>query len=186
MPFKLETANDDGNYVGIIHDLMSKKETEMFQDKARGGMKATPYNIGKVNHQYSSKRSSKIRYVSERVDETALKVTRRMEKALAMKIYTPSNRYSSENYQLMNYGFGGLISLHVDDTGSSTNKREDEYGGGRMTTAMVYLSQLQSGGFTIFPNLGLFFTPSAGDLLFWNLRRTDGEIDERFDAIKKT
>ena len=49
----------------------------------------------------------------------------------------------------------------------------------RSTTAMVYLSDLDSGGFTIFPKLGLFFEPKAGNLLFWNLKRTDGTVDER-------
>ena len=54
-----------------------------------------------------------------------------------------------------------------------------QIGGGRFTTAMVYLSHLASGGFTVFPKLGLFFEPRAGDLLFWNLKRTDGSTDER-------
>ena len=60
---------------------------------------------------------------------------------------------------------------------------DEDIGGGRITTAMVYLSDLQSGGFTIFPKLGLFFEPKAGNLLFWKLRRTDGSVDERLVKI---
>ena len=41
------------------------------------------------------------------------------------------------------------------------------------------MSDVAAGGFTVFPKLGLFFEPRAGDLLFWNLQRTDGSIDER-------
>ena len=52
-------------------------------------------------------------------------------------------------------------------------------GGGRLTTAMLYLSTVESGGFTIFPKLGLFFKPQAGSLLFWKLRRMDGSSDAR-------
>ena len=52
-------------------------------------------------------------------------------------------------------------------------------GGGRLTTAMLYLSTVDSGGFTIFPKLGLFFKPQAGSLLFWKLRRMDGSSDAR-------
>ena len=35
-------------------------------------------------------------------------------KSLGYKIFSPSYSYSSENYQIMNYGFGGSISLHLD------------------------------------------------------------------------
>ena len=76
----------------------------------------------------------------------------------------------------MNYGFGGLISLHMDAT---KDINDDGIGGGRFTTAMVYLSDVQSGGFTIFPKLNLFFKPQSGQLLYWNLRRTDGSVDQR-------
>ena len=50
----------------------------------------------------------------------------------------------------MNYGFGGLITLHMD-----ADLEDSFIGGGRFTTAMVYLSDVQSGGFTIFPKLNL-------------------------------
>ena len=82
----------------------------------------------------------------------------------------------AENYQLMNYGFGGLISLHMDEDG------QFNVGGGRFTTAMLYLSEVQSGGTTIFPKLNLAFRPQPGQLLFWHLRRTDGRPDQRSDS----
>ena len=65
------------------------------------------------------------------------------------------------------------------DADQDPTKFDEDIGGGRFTTAMVYLSDLDSGGFTIFPKLGLFFEPKAGNLLFWNLKRTDGTVDER-------
>ena len=74
----------------------------------------------------------------------------------------------------MNYGFGGLITLHMD-----ADLEDSFIGGGRFTTAMVYLSDVQSGGFTIFPKLNLFFKPQSSQLLYWNLKRTDGSVDER-------
>ena len=58
----------------------------------------------------------------------------------------------------MNYGMGGLISPHVD----STNWPDDEqlssevntFGGVRFITFMIYLSDVLSGGHTVFPQLG--------------------------------
>ena len=179
LPFRLEEANTEGNYVAVIHGLMTEQEVERMKDKAKGHMKATPYSVGGENQAFSYKRSSKIKYVSERNDQLARTVTSRLEKALAFKIFTPEYRFSSENYQLMNYGFGGLISLHLDSS-SGHETFDNDIGGGRFTTAMIYLSHLASGGFTVFPKLGLFFEPRAGDLLFWNLKRTDGSTDERY------
>ena len=136
-PFKLETANNEGNFVAIVHQLMSLEEVEEMKGKAIGDMKATPYNVGGKNEEFSYKRNSKIKYISERVDNFALGISRRLEDALAFNIFQPEHRLTAENYQLMNYGFGGLISLHLDAESSS----QDNYiGGGRFTTAMVYLS----------------------------------------------
>ena len=179
LPFRLEEANTEGNYVAVIHGLMTDQEVERMKDKAKGQMKATPYAVGGENQAFSYKRNSKIKYVSERSDQLAKTVTSRLEKALAFKIFTPEYRFSSENYQLMNYGFGGLISIHLDSS-SGQETFDNGIGGGRFTTAMIYLSHLPSGGFTVFPKLGLFFEPRAGDLLFWNLKRTDGSTDERY------
>ena len=179
-PFKFETSNNEGNFVAQVHDLMSETELEEMKSKAKGRMKATPYTIGEFTEEVSYKRSSKIVYVTERNDDLAARLTRRLERALAMTIYSPDYRYCAENYQLMNYGFGGLISLHLDGT---KNQFDMSIGGGRFTTAMIYLSTPEAGGFTVFPQLGLFFTPRAGSLLYWNLRRTDSDYDPRMHHL---
>ena len=62
----------------------------------------------------------------------------------------------------MNYGMGGLISPHVDSTNWS-----DMHGGARLITFMVYLSDVLSGGRTVFPQLGLSVKPVKGSALFW-------------------
>jgi hypothetical protein len=33
---------------------------------------------------------------------------------MGYRIFSPDYRYTAENYQIMNYGFGGSISLHLD------------------------------------------------------------------------
>ena len=37
-----------------------------------------------------------------------------MELSLGYRIFQPDYKYAAENYQIMNYGFGGSISLHLD------------------------------------------------------------------------
>ena len=48
---------------------------------------------------------------------------------------------------------------------------------------MLYLSDVEAGGFTIFPKLGLFVKPKAGNLLFWMARKSDGMIDQRMHHL---
>ena len=45
--------------------------------------------------------------------------------------------------------------------------------------APMRMLDISPGGFTIFPKLTLFFKPQSGQLLYWNLKRTDGSVDER-------
>ena len=62
-PFLQEHANKEGNYVGMVHNIVSHHEMEMLKDKARGQMKATPYNIANENLEFSYKRTSKVKYI---------------------------------------------------------------------------------------------------------------------------
>ena len=41
-----------------------------------------------------------------------------------------SDKYASENFQIMNYGLGGKISGHADSTGGSTEELIDQGGRG--------------------------------------------------------
>ena len=43
----------------------------------------------------------------------------------------------------------------------------DDVGGLRLTTFMIYLSNVQAGGHTIFPQAGISVKPKEGDALFW-------------------
>ena len=69
----------------------------------------------------------------------------------------------------MNYGIGGLISPHVDSLfeGIEGSAEAYEFGGPRFITFMVYISHVNSGGRTIFPQLGLSVKPVKGSALYW-------------------
>ena len=71
----------------------------------------------------------------------------------------------------MNYGMGGLITPHLDSTNwlsrKGINSESIRYGGARFITFMIYLSDVISGGRTVFPQLGLSVKPVKGSALFW-------------------
>merc|ERR1719150_2040944 len=172
--------NTEGNYVAQIHNIVSPAEMEAVKEKTKKRLKTTPYLTGQELQEFSYDRTSKVHYLSERTDNLTRRLTKRLELAMAYNIYVADRPYVSENYQIMNYGIGGKIGLHLDtfDTQSDLG-----IGGGRFTTAMLYLSNVEAGGRTIFPKISLSVKPEAGSLLYWHIRRSDGSMDSRMHHL---
>ena len=62
-PFLMEHSNKEGNYVGVVHSLLSETEMEKIKEKTKGQMKATPYNVANTQLTFSYKRTSKVKYI---------------------------------------------------------------------------------------------------------------------------
>jgi hypothetical protein len=132
-PFLLEHRNKAGNYIAQVskqneiylakvHGLLSEHEMKEVRMKTTGWMKATPYAVSKagdessgVDLDFSYDRTSKVHYLSERTDDLMAQISRRMELATGFRVFKPTYNYTSENYQIMNYGLGGKIGLHLDE-----------------------------------------------------------------------
>ena len=69
---------------------------------------------------------------------------------------------------------GGFIELHIDSNSKAKNElaysKQQEWlvQSERLMTFMVYLSDVEAGGHTVFPNLGLSVPPVKGSALFWH------------------
>ena len=92
--------------------------------------------------------------------------------------------FSQENYQVMNYGPGGSINYHLDQTDEELLPEVEQHqnrnrGGARLATAMVYLTSPVSGGRTVFPQLDISVAPSARSLLFWHNLTPSSKPDTR-------
>ena len=72
----------------------------MNQDLTKGDMRSTPYNVNNKQLDYSAKRTSKVKYLSERYHPGIDKLSARMELALGVSLYNPNYRYTSENFQV--------------------------------------------------------------------------------------
>ncbi|XP_013109460.2 prolyl 4-hydroxylase subunit alpha-1 [Stomoxys calcitrans] len=84
---------------------------------------------------------------------------------------TGFNITNVESMQLANYGIGGLYAPHHDfvrNYGLSSNLVGD-----RITTSMFYLTDVTEGGYTIFPEVGVFAKPTKGSMVMWpNLHKS--------------
>ena len=173
-PFKFEIKHSNPE-IAIIHDLVNIQESENIQNITRGKMISTPYvNVNDGKRQKTSKgRTSKVHYLNERIFPEAMVVSKRIELATRFKLY--HEYYASENYQVMNYGIGGKINIHVDETGYNFSKYNNEKslfnvmrdGGLRIVTFMLYLTSVEAGGNTVFPQAGISVKPEKGSALYW-------------------
>ncbi len=82
----------------------------------------------------------------------------------------------SESLQGQRYEPGQEFKQHCDwfDTNAGYWQEETGRGGQRSWTAMVFLNEVEAGGETTFPNIGVQIPPQPGALLVWNNALEDG------------
>ena len=186
-PSRLEILSDSPG-VAALHDLLSGQECEEMRGRGSDGMKVTPFNLGQAGHQqntFSDRRMSKVRYVSHRRDPLARRINRRLSDALGLDL--DGSLIPAEHYQLMNYGLGGHIQLHLDsnlEQGGAVEYEDRQWvvGGERLMTVMFYLST-PTGGRTVFPLLGLSSAPTAGSALVWHTVDSRGRPQQRMKHL---
>ena len=109
---------------------------------SHGRMKSTPYRVDGVLRDFSQKRTSKIRYIRDTKSEVSTKVTERIRRLSGWEV--GRRIWAGENYQIMNYGSGGVIGAHfdvvLDENQESSKKWREKIGTGpRLATSMITL-----------------------------------------------
>ena len=84
-----------------------------------------------------------------------------------------------ETMQGQRYEPGQQFKYHLDLFWSKADywKAEAKRGGQRTITAMAYLNDVEAGGITEFPELGVKITPERGMLVVWNNATPSGEVN---------
>ncbi|KAM7294885.1 hypothetical protein ISCGN_024390 [Ixodes scapularis] len=98
---------------------------------------------------------------------------------------TSDSNFEAEPYQLANYGTGGhylphhdyLYDVYEDSDETDDFSRFPSYGD-RLATLMIYMSDVEEGGATVFPKLGVRLTPKKGDAAFWWNLKTSGAVEK--------
>ena len=73
-------------------------------------------------------------------------------------------RFAAENYQVVNYGIGGLAEPHVDEYPLPI---QPDVGGGKIFSTIAYMSDNIVGGKTIFPEVGVAVAAEEGAMAFF-------------------
>uniref|UniRef100_A0A0B7BPV4 Fe2OG dioxygenase domain-containing protein n=4 Tax=Arion vulgaris TaxID=1028688 RepID=A0A0B7BPV4_9EUPU len=96
--------------------------------------------------------------------------------------YVPGETLSAEPFQVVNYGMGGYYSMHYDPFDEKTLNRSDMHvessqGGNRLATFLIYLTDVERGGSTVFTNADVAVRPVKNMALFWYSYKPSGELD---------
>lgn len=86
---------------------------------------------------------------------------------------------NGEGLQILNYKVGAEYKPHFDyfpeDEGGS--QKHLDKGGQRISTLVMYLNDVEVGGETVFPNVGLSVKPKRGSALYFEYCNSLGQLD---------
>nr|XP_010940405.1 probable prolyl 4-hydroxylase 3 [Elaeis guineensis]XP_029116066.1 probable prolyl 4-hydroxylase 3 [Elaeis guineensis] len=172
----------------VFHNFLSKKECEYLINLAKPHMeKSTVVDSATGKSKDSRVRTSSGTFLQRGRDKTI----RDIEKRIADYTFIPVEH--GEGFQVLHYEVGQKYEPHFDYFLDEFNTKN---GGQRMATLLMYLSDVEEGGETVFPSAkvnssslpwfnelsecgkkGLSVKPKMGDaLLFWSMK-PDATLD---------
>jgi prolyl 4-hydroxylase len=103
----------------------------------------------------------------------------RIETRIAELTGCPVER--GEPIQVLHYNPGTEYKPHFDyfDPADSGNRQVLSMGGQRVATLIMYLNDVQGGGSTVFPDIGLDVLPRQGNAVFFAYSDEEGRLDAR-------
>ncbi|XP_017469573.1 PREDICTED: prolyl 4-hydroxylase subunit alpha-1-like [Rhagoletis zephyria] len=160
-PIKMEIVSLDP-YMVMFHDVISDEEIGTLQDMARPVLKrATVYSEEYKRSKVVASRTSKFAWFADNRNE----VTTRINKRIADM--TGFDLFGSELLQVMNYGLGGHYSTHYDFFNVSMTTDIVAKQGDRKATVLFYMTDVEQGGATVFPNIETAIFPKKGTAVMW-------------------
>ncbi|XP_022239838.1 prolyl 4-hydroxylase subunit alpha-2-like isoform X1 [Limulus polyphemus] len=178
-PLKVEEQSFHPTIV-TIYDFLSNEETNRFIDLAVPKLHRATHRGEDGLDKASVRRISKIAWINDEDEKEFIsKISRRLE--LTTGLGADRNNYEAEAYQVSNYGLGGHYVTHFDFHLMTNSTRQisklEEFIGQRIATFMIYLTDVEEGGATVFPSLGVAVRPKKGAAVFWWNLYKNGDPD---------
>jgi len=158
----------------IYHDIVTAKEIATIKSLASPRFKrATVQNYKTGELETANYRVSKTAWLKEEEHEDVAAIYRRTHQITGLNMET------SEELQVSNYGIGGHYEPHFDFARREEKNAFASLGtGNRIATLLIYESDVEQGGATVFPKLGIALWPKKGTAAFWYNLYQNGEGDE--------
>ncbi|XP_072256951.1 prolyl 4-hydroxylase subunit alpha-2 isoform X2 [Pyxicephalus adspersus] len=171
-PIKEEDEWDSPRIVRYL-EVLSNEEIEKIKELAKPKLARATVRDPKTGVLTTANyRVSKSAWLEEYDDPVIAQVNKRMQAITGLTADT------AELLQVANYGMGGQYEPHFD-----FSRRPFDHNlkteGNRLATYLNYMSDVEAGGATVFPDFGAAIWPRKGTAVFWyNLFRS-GEGDYR-------
>ncbi|KAK0063545.1 prolyl 4-hydroxylase, partial [Biomphalaria pfeifferi] len=154
-------------FVSLIYKFTTDTESEFFKTAVRNKMRRGQV-IGSDKRSITTKqRTGNVGWVKNEDSEVADKLSKKIAHVTGLN--TSENDQSAEPFQVVNYGLAGHYFLHTD---AEEDKLE------RIMTFLIYLSDVEMGGATVFPKVGISVTPQKNMALMWYNFNTAYKEDE--------
>ncbi|XP_030629240.1 prolyl 4-hydroxylase subunit alpha-1-like [Chanos chanos] len=163
------------------HDIISEKEMATLKTLSRPKLSRTSVYHSEEGSGISSNRVSQgsLACVSYSVflkdveDPVLARISQRIADITGLDME------SADRLQVANYGVGGHFKPHTDSLVRPRLSITQD----RIATVLIYLSDVQSGGATVFPEIGAALQVQKGSAVFWyNLLRSGEEDDNTLHA----
>uniref|UniRef100_A0A182NMK3 procollagen-proline 4-dioxygenase n=1 Tax=Anopheles dirus TaxID=7168 RepID=A0A182NMK3_9DIPT len=172
-PLKLEEMSHDP-FIVVYHEVISTKEIDTILQISK------PLLHRSMVGDSQKKEVSKTRTSNNGwLDDGMHAVVRRI--SMRTGDMTDLAMSAAEQLQVGNYGVGGHYLPHHDYAVPEEGKQAypDVGKGNRIATVMYYLSDVDIGGATVFPEIGVGVFPRKGSAIFWYNLHANGTTDRR-------
>ena len=146
------------------------KLIELSQHKLTGSSVVDP-NTG--HHTKIKDRSSEGTFFDFHANELITKLEKRIFNIIGIP------EINGEGIQILHYRPGGEYKAHYDyfPYEQAGSKQHLAQGGQRVSTLIMYLNDVEQGGETTFPEIGLSVIPEKGSAVYFEYCNSKGEID---------
>lgn len=161
--------------IWLFDDIATPEEITTLIERGSEILKRAEVS-GDTGGYVSAGRSGSNCWIPHHHNELTLQLATRISDIVAIPL---SN---AESFQVLHYGPGQQYRPHYDAwrAGSSKADRCLARGGQRLVTALLYLSEVKSGGSTRFPELGIEVRAAPGRMvLFHNCHAGTNRVHER-------
>lgn len=179
--------------IAIFHDVISPTSLEHLKSVAsKGFTRSTVFleNTGPDGHVTYGKldnvRVSQTSWLGTDEYPELSRLENRIKLTTGLSAEYKSVRSHSEKFQVLNYGVGGMYTVHYDYTGymlgipsNPLDSDDIRTSGERMATWMFYLNDVKAGGATVFPEVKTRIPVAKGGAAFWYNVRPSGATDPR-------
>jgi prolyl 4-hydroxylase len=160
----------------LFGDLLSEEECDQLIELSRGKVaRSSVVNATTGSYDVHPHRTSAGTHFARGENE----LIRRIEARIAELVEIPVER--GEPLQILHYQPGGEYKPHFDyfDPAQPGNEAVLKHGGQRVATLVLYLNDVEAGGSTVFPEVGLDVLPRRGHAVYFAYTTEEGQLDKR-------